>query len=331
MQVIDDRIEEMTIFAKRLAGDGHLHDAIHILQAVALRLKSPYYVGMRLNNYEALIETSNQLAYQNKSLYAIVEQTDNKFSLSKKIISIHFQVLVTLHSAGDLHNAKIFLIKLYKALIQTSRSKSKRRKMKTLFPPQGLFLMIEILFQYRYFQHILDVHKITKKIYRKELWSTSDDLKRYALMSKEKLNLSNGKQMPPGRYKKLIETSACTPARLDKGGMQPTNKKCGYITSPLAPYARQTVLEEKTFDAEGHDTKWESDYSVLRNIYPKVIFSRNDVDVIEYTNTRATFDLFLNKYVNKGRPVIIRGIFNTFLSLNRGMSCHGNGSKIVAP
>ena len=63
--------------------------------------------------------------------------------------------------------------------------------------------MIEILFQYRYFQHILDVHKIKKKIYRKELWSTSDDLKRYALMSKEKLNLSNGKQMPPGTYKKI--------------------------------------------------------------------------------------------------------------------------------
>ncbi len=178
-RVIDGRIEEMTLFAKRLAGDGFLHDAIHILQAVALRLKSPYYVGMRLKNYKALIEASNQLAYQNKSLYAIVEQTDNKFSLSKKIVSIHFQVLVTLHSAGDLHHAKTFLIKLYKALIQTSRSKSKRRKMKTLFPPQGLFLMIEILFQYRYFQHILDVHKITKKIYSQELWSTSDDLKRY--------------------------------------------------------------------------------------------------------------------------------------------------------
>ena len=57
MQVIDDRIEAYICNIH-----GHLHDAIHILQAVALRLKSPYYVGMRLNNYEALIETSNQLA-----------------------------------------------------------------------------------------------------------------------------------------------------------------------------------------------------------------------------------------------------------------------------
>ena len=42
-------------------------------------------------------------------------------------------------------------------------------------------------------------------------------------------------------------------------------------------------------------------------MYPTVIFSRNDVDVIEYTNTRETFDLFLTKYVNKGRPAIIKG------------------------
>ena len=87
---------------------------------------------------------------------------------------------------------------------------------------------------------------------------------------------------------------------------QPTKNVA--ITSPIAPYARQIALEDKVFDTERHDTKWESDdYLPLRNMYPTVIFSRNDVDVIEYTNTRATFDLFLTKYVNKGRPVIIRG------------------------
>ena len=93
---------------------------------------------------------------------------------------------------------------------------NKKKTIKKIFPQHIVFVMVETLFQYRMFQHVIDIYKKTKTIYGKKLWSIDDSLKRYILMSQEKLNLliSDGEgrknfEMIQHAYRKLVEASSC--------------------------------------------------------------------------------------------------------------------------
>ena len=244
--------------------------------------------------------------------------------MSKKIIEIHFHLLVTLHSAGDIKNAKVYLLKMYKGVMKLNKKKT----IKKIFPQHIVFVMVETLFQYRMFQHVIDIYKKTKTIYGKKLWSIDDSLKRYILMSQEKLNLliSDGEgrknfEMIQHAYRKLVEASSCKKNYVDK---------CGYVTSPIAPEARRLVFidyDNTTTVPSTVNNTLKLEHHFLNKLFPTVDFNRNDIDVIEYNheNDIDQKNIFIDNYVNKGRPVILRGFVenNTSLQLSNLLKTYG--------
>lgn len=192
-------------------------------------------------------------------------------------------------------------------------SKRKGRKQMTeIFPAQFIYLTVEILFQYRFFQRVINIYNNTLHVYRKQLWSNNDVLKRYLLMSKEKLKLlHNTEQIDNNikndniiqlKYRELVESSSCKKEKH-------SNNNCGYITSPIAPESRRLIFEDKRTYSEYSEQKFNP---ILHKMFPKLDFNRNDIDILNFdqVDLASPNNIFINKYVNKGRPVLLRGFVN---------------------